>query len=125
MSLFSNLIHDDFARFLTAAADEKIAFLVCRAICVLGSWLALRLVCYRKREIQHMQSIQLLQLKWVEFQLYISSLRTATEDVLMEPHRMVFVHEGVRGALNEVGLEVVLKRSRSRKNGQNWRKGSI
>ena len=36
-------------------------------------------------------------------------LRTATEDVLMEPHRMVFVHEGVR-ALNEVGLEVVLKK---------------
>ena len=32
----------------------------------------------------------------------------------MESHRMVFVHEGVR-ALNEVGLEVVLKRSRSRK----------
>ena len=118
MSLFSNLIHDDFARFLTAAADEKIAFLVCRAICVLGSWLALRLVCYRKREIQHMQSIQLLQLKWVEFQLYISSLRTATEDVLMEPHRMVFVHEGVRGALNDVGLEVVLKRSRSSKMGK-------
>ena len=55
-----------------------------------------------------MQSLQLLQLKWVEF-LPFSSLRTATEDVLMEPHRMVFVHEGVR-ALNEVGLEVVLKK---------------
>ena len=34
--LFSNLIHDDFARFLTEAADEKIAFFVCRANCVLG-----------------------------------------------------------------------------------------
>ena len=37
--------------------------------------------------------------------------------MLMVPYRVIFVHEGV-GALNEVCLQVVLKRSRSSKMGK-------
>ena len=40
--------------------------------------------------------------------------------MLMGPHRMVFVHEGVR-ALNEVGLKVVLKKKQKQ---EKWVKTS-